>query len=79
MIGALLDRDLVYGARSPAATANLLYAIGKVTENAEQVFGQEIYFIDEYFEPWAEGTEKAEMEVRRIFQAFRDEPLPPLE
>jgi len=78
ILGAFLQRELQAGRRTTAATADLLYSIYSRAPNCDEVFGDQICCIDEFFEPWMMGPERADAEVRAMLQQFAGEELPPV-
>ena len=78
LFGSLLWQRVNDASITTAEAANLLYATTKISADAAAVFGQDVYCIDEFFEPWMMGPELADARVRQLLARFADITLPPI-
>ena len=75
MVGALLHALVEAGSITEAQAANHLCGLSRY-DGAAAALGDEVYWIDELFEPWASGPEQTAIRVREYLSRFAEESLP---
>jgi hypothetical protein len=73
LLGALLWQRVKNGDMTTEAAAKLIYALHST--DAAEVFGEAIYWIDEWFGPYMDPIE-GDAAVRKLLKRFSDEDLP---
>lgn len=76
LFAALLHRRVLEASLSEAQAANHLYGLYSRHAEAVSILGDEVRCIDEWFEDWAMGPEKAKVSVRDYLAKFSGEQLP---
>ena len=76
MVGALIWRQVEDQELTTAEAANLLYRVSQLAENAAKIFGNKVSAVDDFFNEWILGPERADKEVREMLQPFAGEARP---